>query len=91
MVGGYVITVIDVAEKNRTYVNCKGEGCEKRETCAIYVEMNEDSKQIRPGDWLWWQAGYAYWTPADKRLKERKIPRVGYSGVSSPLARSRAV
>jgi hypothetical protein len=85
MVGGYVITTIEVRSKNRVYVNCRGEGSEKRDTCAIYVERNDDSLAIRPGDWLWWQAGYAYWTPSGKRFKERKIPRIGYSGVQPPV------
>lgn len=84
MVGGTVITIIE--QPNRIYVNCRGKGSEKRETCAIYVARNADSEQIRPGDNLWWQGSHAFWTPADRRVTDCEIPRRSYSGVSSPYA-----
>lgn len=51
MVGGVVIEIIDVKDKNRVWVNCK----EKHysDTCAIYVERNNDSLKIAPGDTVW--------------------------------------
>lgn len=82
MVGGIVITTIE--GHNRVYINCKGTGCEKRETCAIYVRKNVDAMSVRPGDWLWWQSGKAFWTPADKRFKERELEKVSYSGIKPP-------
>lgn len=86
MVGGIVITTI--TDGDRIYVNCRGTGCERRETCAIYVQSNADSERIRPGDDIWWHGQWAMWTPADRRFTDRKIPRRGYSGVKSPLARA---
>lgn len=84
MVGGTVITTIE--DGDRIYVNCRGTGSEKRETCAIYVERNADSDQIRPGDNIWWQGGWAMWTPVDRRVVEKRIPRRSYSGVLPPAA-----
>lgn len=85
MVGGMVITTIE--DGDRIYVNCRGTRSERRETCAIYVERNADSEQIRAGDKLWWQGKWAMWTPADRRVVEKQIPRRSYSGVASPMAR----
>lgn len=84
MVGGMVITVIEDGARGRIYVNCRGTGSEKRETCAIYVERNADSEQIRPGDNIWWQGKWAMWTPADRRVVDKEIPRRSYSGVNPP-------
>lgn len=84
MVGGMVITTIE--DRDRVYVNCRGIGSERRDTCAIYVERNADSEQIRAGDNVWWQGKWAMWTPADRRVVDRQIPRRSYSGVQSPYA-----
>lgn len=86
MVGGTVITTIE--DGDRIYVNCRGTGCEKKETCAIYVERNSDSEQIRPGDNIWWQGKRVMWTPSDRRVIDKEIPRRSYSGVKSPLAKA---
>ena len=95
MVGGEVITTITDGPK-RIYVNCRERQTtgqqpsrRRRETCAIYVERNADSEQIRVGDGVWWQGKWAMWTPADRHVVDKQIPRASYSGVKSPLARSR--
>lgn len=83
MVGGTVITTRTVGK--RIYVNCR-EGIKrgKPQTCAIYVERNSDSEQIRPGDNIWWQGNRAMWTPSDRRVVDKEIPRASYSGVKPP-------
>lgn len=89
MVGGMVITTI--ADGDRIYVNCQERLTHKGrpQTCAIYVERNADSEQIRPGDTVWWQGKRAMWTPTDRHVVEKEIPRRSYSGVQSPLARKK--
>jgi len=87
MVGGMVITTIE--DGDRIYVNCRELLTHRGrpQTCAIYVDRNSDSVQIRPGDKIWWQGNRVMWTPIDRRVIEKEIPRRSYSGVSSPLAR----
>lgn len=89
MVGGMVITTI--GDGDRVYVNCKEIIKRGRpQTCAIYVERNADSEQIRPGDNIWWQGKWAMWTPADRRFTDRQIPRRSYSGVRPPAVQKAA-
>jgi hypothetical protein len=61
--------------------------------CAIYVRRCTVSEEIKVGDSLWWQGGYAYWTPFREKLKahmrsgfdyDLRIPKIGYSGVARP-------
>ena len=97
MVGGTVIEVVDLATK--VYLNCADRPYSKIEECAIYVEKNAQSEQIEIGDAVWWQGGYAMWTPKGNRVSgevaekrglkcgkdyDIKIPRRGYSGVNHP-------
>jgi hypothetical protein len=68
MVGGIVIEVAEVKDQSDVlFIDCHDRHyCE---TCAIYVEKNETSLRIEPGDSIWWQGRYAMWTPkanADK-------------------------
>lgn len=89
MVGGIVITTI--TDGDRIYINCRENIKRGRpQTCAIYVEKNADSEQIRPGDSVWWQGNRAMWTPTDRRVVDKEIPRRSYSGVKSPLAKKAA-
>jgi hypothetical protein len=81
MVGGEVIETVKA--DGRVWVNCRDRTYPK-DACAIYVERNADAEQIAHGDGVWWQGGYAMWTPADRRFTDRKIPRIGFSGVSRP-------
>jgi hypothetical protein len=93
MIGGTVIEVVDLATK--VYINVAERPYNKIETCAIYVERNENSEKIEIGDQIWWQGGFAMWTPAKNRnpnLEKLKcgvdydiqIQRVGFSGVNPP-------
>lgn len=82
MVGGKVEETIKLEDK--VWVNCRGTGIERKETCAVYVERNADAEAIKPGDSFWWQGGNAYWTPADRSRVEVKIERRSYSGVNRP-------
>ena len=93
MVGGRVIETIVLPEK--VWVNVRdGEPRKsKNNECAIYVEKNAKSHCISEGDSLWWQGGFAMWTPAHKRDQKGgkcgvdydiEIPRRGYSGVNRP-------
>ena len=79
MVGGIVIEVIHLETK--TWINCQGTGCERRETCAIYTKPAPD---VQPGDQLWWQGGNAYWTPLGSIRSDIPIQRIGFSGVNRP-------
>lgn len=82
MVGGKVEETIILDA--RVWVNCRGTGGERRETCAVYVERNADSEAIKPGDSFWWQGGNAYWTPTDRGRVDVAIERRSYSGVERP-------
>lgn len=90
MVGGMVIAIQE--DGDRLYVNCRETNAGRRrpDECAIYVERNADSEQIRPGDNLWWQGKRAMWTPYDRRVVDKEIPRRSYSGVKPPTARRAA-
>ena len=94
MVGGDVKEVLRL--RGRIWVNA-----EERDTgteCAIYVERNRTSEQIKPGDVIWWQGRQAMWTP--KKNRDRPVDqlrqgwhfdivilRIGYSGVAHPAKR----
>lgn len=78
MVGGIVIEVVWLEDK--VFVDCQD--TRYKDTCAIYIERNEDSEQIEVGDRIWWQGGFAMWTPADCSRVEVRIPRRGFSGVT---------
>jgi hypothetical protein len=81
MVGGTVIEVVEVGE--RIWLNIRDKTYPK-DTCTIYVERNADSELIRPGDSIWWQSCFAYWTPAARDRADVKILRTGFSGVARP-------
>jgi hypothetical protein len=63
MIGGTVVKVVPLADK--VWVNCEEDNSSSQ--CAIYVERNEKSLKIKPGDCVWWQGGYARWTPYEMR------------------------
>ena len=81
-VGGTVIEV--VWTKDKIWVNTDDHGDE----CAIYVEPCFKAKCVCPGDKLWWQGSFAYWTPQSHVEGtgdyDIKIRRIGGSGVSRP-------
>lgn len=80
MIGGTVIEVIKLP--NRIWVNC--EEPDSTSKCAIYVERNAASEQIQPADSVWWQGGFAMWTPYGHERTDVQIPRIGFSGVKRP-------
>jgi len=98
MVGGTVVETIHTSD--RVWVNCReqyGKSEKHFDECAIYVERNEKSLAIAPGDCVWWQEGWAMWTPKKNRVPEDegghlrcgedydiKIDRIGCSGVGRP-------
>lgn len=74
-IGGKVIEVVRVDE--RLWVNTVDSS---REECAIYVPS---AFSVGVGDKVWWQGSTAFWTRPEEG-KERKIPRIGFSGVPRP-------
>lgn len=89
MIGGTVVHV--KALQDKIWVECEEDNRPCK--CAIYVDRNSNSEQISPGDSVWWQGGFALWTPYKNRgrpgLKSGKdydirIPKIGFSGVKSP-------
>jgi hypothetical protein len=96
MIGGTVTETVIVGD--RLWVGCEEDTSTSK--CGIYVERNQKSERIKPGDCIWWQGGFAMWTPYDNRGKSQeeaqslgfkcgkdydiKIPRIGFSGVSRP-------
>ena len=91
MVGGIVIETIDLPEQDRVWVNVQGTGCEPNDTCAIYVERTAAARSVSPGDGIWWQLGFAHWTPRAEgesyAFHDKPLKRVGYSGVPRPLTK----
>ncbi len=85
MVGGRVIEVCEVKDRpDVLFVDVR----DKNDTCAIYVEKNAASLLIEIGDSLWWQSGWAMWTPQKnlgvdpaKGIHDVQIKKIGYSGV----------
>ncbi len=67
MVGGKVIESVVLPDK--VWVDVRDTNHPK-DTCAIYVERNEDSEAISIGDSLWWQGGCSYWTPKENDVAE---------------------
>ena len=90
MIGGTVVKVVGF--KTKMYVNCrhKQSGRNKADECAIYIRRTPEAEKIDVGDSVWWQGGFAYWTPCGKCGNkcgvdfDVRIPRVGYSGVRRP-------
>jgi hypothetical protein len=89
MVGGRVVETIVCEEK--VWVNCRD--MDHGQECAIYLEKCPEALTISPGDNVWWQDPWAFWTPyegtsltSDDQVgpKDVKIPRASYSGVSKP-------
>lgn len=81
MIGGLVIETVILPDK--VWVNT----AERQSTskCAIYVERSVFAEQIRIGDIIWWQGGFAMWTPVSKKFVEKKLKRIGFSGVNRPI------
>jgi hypothetical protein len=87
MIGGIVTETKQLPD--RIWLDCEEQNSTSK--CAIYVERNENSERIKAGDSVWWQGGYALWTPYGVNRPARagkdydiRIPRIGFSGVSKP-------
>lgn len=78
MVGGRVIETLDTGD--RVWVNCR----ERDSTTAIYLERTFEARSISPGDIIWWQGKYAFWTPKVGGFHDRRLTRIGGSGVHRP-------
>jgi hypothetical protein len=90
MIGGKVIETIDCREWLST------EQRFLRSTCAIYVERDAKARTVAEGDSVWWQGGFAMWTPANFHPNGRsgidfdiKLRKIGYSGVARPTSKNR--
>lgn len=81
-VGGRVVEVQRF--EDRIWVATKERDYPRDEPTAVYVERNEDSEWICPGDSLWWQMRTAYWTPQTLERRDVTIPRIGYSHTERP-------
>lgn len=95
MIGGKVIEIIDCKDDNRIWINCREwlstEQRFLRSECAIYVERDAKARSVSEGDTVWWQGGYAMWTPQGFHPNGRtgidfdiRLNRIGGSGVKRP-------
>lgn len=82
-VGGKVVEIIVCPD--RVWVNTR-ERPEHRSTCAVYVERTPEALSISEGDTLWWQGRHAMWTPKSGAFHDRKLNRIGFSGISRASA-----
>lgn len=74
MIGGTVVATLDC--ETRVWINVRDDAYPKSH-CAIYVERNQQSLAVASGDCVWWQGGYAYWTPKQRSQDEKK----GHCGI----------
>ena len=78
-VGGKVTEVIKLKEK--VYIDTD----DGSENCAIYVKLDDNSKNVIVSDIVWWQGKKAYWTTENESEVETVLHRLGFSGVSRPI------
>jgi hypothetical protein len=78
MVGGKVIETIVL--RDRVWINCR----ERKKELAIYVRRDAVSRSVSPGDTVWWQGRMAMWTPKGKPFADKRMERIGFSGVPRP-------
>ena len=87
MIGGTVIETI--VQERRVWINVKDEDSPDS-TCGIYVENTPQARSISERDTIWWQAGWAMWTPRERLggrplvKGEITLKRVGFSGAKRP-------
>lgn len=86
-VGGTVLETIVLEDRVWIDTNDRPPG-RKPNRCAIYVEKTPAARAITPGDTVWWQGRWAFWTPRSlgdpPPFIERKLARIGASGVERP-------
>ena len=81
-VGGKVVETIDCGDK--VWVSTSEPAHPYDEPTAIYVERTAAARAISLGDSLWWQGQDAMWTPANRAFADKKLRRIGGSGVPRP-------
>lgn len=81
-VGGKVIETIVLDD--RVWVNTREP--QSGDECAIYVERTPAARAVSDGDSVWWQGAWAFWTPQNRAFEDRRLKRIGYSGVARPTA-----
>lgn len=60
MIGGTVIKVKHL--KDKVWIKCEEDNSNSQ--CAVYVENNAKARCVDVGDSVWWQGGFAMWTPS---------------------------
>jgi hypothetical protein len=85
MIGGTVESVTPDGERIKIVVT--ETTYERADYCAIRVKPSADARAVKPGEGLWWQGGFAYWTPANRSRRDVALERVGYS--FDPIANAR--
>lgn len=102
MVGGIVVETIDVPDPGlnddpdslgfgtprepRVWINCRDDHGDE---CAIYVARTPEARSVSEGDSVWWQGTGAFWTPRHRAFTDRRLRRIGFSGVSRPTTEVR--
>lgn len=87
MVGGTVVDIVKVSP-TKWWVNCVEKFGTHPQTCAIYLDPRGNTIEV--GDIVWWQGDKAMWTTADRARTDVQLPKLGYSGVAHPDARTHA-
>lgn len=91
--GSGIICEIVKVSTTRWWVDCLRRN---NNHCAIYLDPA--GRDIRVGDALWWQGGYAEWTPkvagtheydARRGRVATLLKKIGFSGVSRPTTGGR--
>ena len=83
-VGGRVVETLQAAD--RVWINTRETGYSTE--CAVYVERTPAALSVEVGDSLWWQGGFAFWTPRRRSLGmkppfvDKELKRIGCSGIS---------
>lgn len=77
MTGGRIKRVYKLQDRMSVWV------LDGKDELAIDIEPNDCP--LRPGDGIWWQDRYAYWTPVSRTILDVAIHRIGYTYTVSEL------
>lgn len=75
MVGGTLIDVMPTTCEGIPVVRLWA--VQKLDELAVHVEPSDELPAV--GDEIWWQDHTVFWTPADKRFRDRPLRKIGYS------------
>ena len=79
MIGGTVIETI--VYDGLVWINVKDDN----DWCAINVEACDKARCVSEGDIVWWQGGFAYWSPrCVDGTGTHTLKKVGNSGAPRP-------